>query len=265
MTRIRRSLVLLVASSLLLAGAASADTLVEKFAASYPMEGGEFTLSNVNGSVDVTAWDRPEVRVEAEKRIKSRSRDAAISAMERFQIDVEVSARGVSVETKYPKRPDGVFELFDFFSGSDVQASVKYTIMVPRSALVNVETVNSRIEIRGVEGGFDLKTVNGGIDIVEGAGSLRARTVNGSVEADLFRVDPEQIKVSTVNGRVRLGLPSSVRADLEVTTVNGRIQSELPVATMEAGKRRLRGSINGGGEVPIRISTVNGSVTLTSR
>lgn len=265
MTRIRSSILTMIAASLLLAGAASADTLVEKMAATYPMQGGEFSLTNVNGSVKITAWDRPEVRLEAEKRIKARSRDAAVSAMERFRIDVDVSSRGVSVETKYPKRSDGVFELFDFFSGSDVQASAKYEIMVPRNALVRVDTVNSRIDIHGVEGGFDLETVNGGIDIVDGAGTLRASTVNGSIEAELFRVEPDQIKVSTVNGRVRLALPSSVRADLDVTTVNGRIQSELPVAAMEAGKRRLRGAINGGGEVPVRISTVNGSVTLSSR
>lgn len=262
MNRLNRT-VSVLALCFLIAGVAAADTLVEKFAASYPMARGGFTLSNVNGSVDITAWDRSEVRIEAEKRIRSRSREAATAAMERFRIDVEVSGEGVSVETKYPKRSEGVFELFDFFSGSDVQASVNYKIMVPRSAMVRVDTVNSSIDISGVEGGFELETVNGGIDVAGGAGSLRASTVNGSIEAELFRVAPEDIRLSTVNGRVRLGLPSSVRADLDVTTVNGRIESELPVAAMEAGKRRLRGSINGGGDLGVRISTVNGSVSLS--
>lgn len=254
-----------ILSALLLLGAISlsADTLVEKFDATYPLQGSSFSLSNVNGSIEILAGEGPNVRIEAEKRITTRDRSTAAEAMKSLRIEIRNDASGMEVETRHPKRSDGIFEVFDFFSGRDMDVSVSYRVTVPRGAKVSVDAVNSAVTIDGTEGGFDLETVNGRIEVTRGAGSFEASTVNGSIDAELLRVDPRKLEVSTVNGSVRLALPADIRADLSVDTVNGRIESELPLQASELGKRKVRGSINGGGS-PIRISTVNGSVTLSA-
>ncbi len=258
-----RTLPIALAALLLLgAAAASADTLVEKFEQTYAFEGRVFSLTNVNGSVNIRVWDRPEVRIAAEKRVRSGSREAAMDAMERLRIEVSRTGDGVAVRTHYPRRNEGIFELFDFFSGSEIHASVLYDVTVPRTAMVAVDVVNAGVEIIGARGGFDLETVNGKIDVIAGAGAFEASAVNGSISAELEEVG--EIEVSTVNGRIRLELPQDIRADVAISTVNGRISNELPLITHQASRQKLRGAINGGGEVRIDLSTVNGSVTLAS-
>ena len=256
--RIALTAMILLASAATLA----ADTLIEKTDRTYPFTGQTFSLTNVNGSVKVGSWERPEVRIQAEKRVKSAHRETAAEAMKAFRVEVTNDRGGLHVRTHYPRKGNSPIELFDFFSGTKIDASVEYHITVPRGARVDIETVNAGIAVENVEGGFDLETVNGGIRIERGAGDLSASTVNGGINAELLRTGSRAIELTTVNGSVQLSLPSTVRADLAVRTVNGRIRSELPLVTTEAGKRVLKGSINGGGGFPINVSTVNGSVTI---
>ncbi|HVR43837.1 MAG TPA: hypothetical protein VMS56_10390 [Thermoanaerobaculia bacterium] len=258
----KRARMLLPLFLLAFAAMAPADTLVERFEGTWPLQGEEFSLDNVNGSVSVTAWDRDEVRIEAEKRIRARRRDAAADAMKELRIEVTRTSKGLEVRTRYPRERRGAFDLFDLFSGSDFSAKVDYRIKLPRGARLVIDTVNAAIEVDGVEGGFALVTVNGRIDVVRGAGSFEASTVNGAIDAQLMGSDPSKVRISTVNGKVALALPADIRADVEVSTVNGRISSELPLTASEMGRRKLRGTINGGGGVPIHISTVNGSIRL---
>lgn len=262
MKRTRSSFLVAMAVLLLGAGSLLADTLVEKLDQTFPMKGNEFSLDNVNGSITVGSWDRPEVRIQAEKRIKAGSRETAAEAMKAFRIEVKETGRGLDVHTAYPRRGDSVFH---WIAGENVQASVSYDITVPASARITIDTVNGGITVTNVKGGSELESVNGGIDVTGGAGFLKASTVNGSVEAALDAVDgTSAIEVSTVNGRVSLDLPKALAATIDIETVNGKISSDLPVTTREFSKRRLRGEINGGGQ-EIEIRTVNGSVSLGAR
>jgi hypothetical protein len=249
---------LLTAALILVAIPALAETLVEKTDQTHAFPGGVFTLDNVNGSVEIISWDRPEVRIEAEKRVQGRSREAVESAMARLKIEVRSSHAGLGVRTRYPNSGGNVI---GWLSGSKTSASVRYLITVPRQAKVSVDTVNASITVDGVEGGYELETVNGRIDVSRGAGSLEASTVNGGIRAELLTTRG-QLKLETVNGSVELTVPREIQADVRVSTVNGRIQSDLPLVGSEIGRRSLRGSINGGGGISIRIATVNGSVRI---
>lgn len=237
---------------------ALADTLIEKSDQTHAFPGGMFTLDNVNGAVDILSWDRPEVRIEAEKRVEGRSREAVESAMARLEIEVIPSSGGLRVRTRYPNSGDNVI---GWLAGSKTSASVRFRITVPKQAKVSIDTVNASITAQGVEGGYELETVNGRIDVSRGAGSLEASTVNGGIRAELLNTRG-QLKLETVNGSVDLTVPRAIQADVHVSTVNGRIESDLPLVGSEIGRRSLKGSINGGGGIPIRISTVNGSVRI---
>lgn len=237
----------------------AAGTLVEKSDQTYPIRGEVFKLENVNGSIDVLVWNRPEVRVEAEKRVEGGSRDAVESAMAKLRIEVTNTPDGLQVVTRYPNHGDDVFS---WLAGTKVNASVRYRLTVPRDVRVEIESVNAGITADGVLGGHSLRTVNGRILVRDGGGAFEASTVNGSIEAQLG-LPGDRMRVKTVNGAVELALPSDVRASVEVATVNGSIRSELPLIAQEAGRRKLRGTINGGG-APIEIKTVNGSVTIAS-
>ena len=247
------------AAILLLAGAASADTLVEKMDKTYPLQGRTVSVENVNGSVEIAVWDRAEVRLEAEKRVRGARREASADALKAVRIEVDQTATALRIRTRYPKH--GGFDFFDMFTNDQVHASVNYRITVPRSATVEVDTVNASIKVAGVQGGTTVETVNGSID-VSGAGPFNASTVNGSIDASLTNVPAGKLSASSVNGRIRLALPAAIKANVDVSTVNGRITSDIPVTTRVLSKRSMKGAMNGGGAVDLSISTVNGSVTI---
>lgn len=249
------------AALLLVATAAAADTLVEKLDKTYPLQGKTVSVENVNGSVDVGVWDRNEVRVEAEKRVRGARRDSSDEALKAVRIEVSQTATGLEIRTRYPKH-DGVSGIFNFFTEERLHAEVKYTITMPRTAKLEVDSVNAAVRVNGVQGGSEIETVNGSIEVVGAAGSFEAETVNGSIDAELSSVAAGKLSAETVNGRVRLALPAALRANVAIETVNGKITTDIPVTTRSLSKRALRGSMNGGGPVDLAITTVNGSVTI---
>src|SRR5271168_2042416 len=121
------------------------------FSQTYPLQpGGTFDLQNVNGAVEVQAWDRNEIEVRAVKTAKDREAD-----LDRVSIEVEAKPNAVSVTTRYPQ-------------DQGVEVAVEYMVHVPRSAVIErLATVNGTLRISGVDHVEELRTVNGNIEVYE--------------------------------------------------------------------------------------------------
>lgn len=224
--------------------------------------GTSLSVSNVNGPVVVSSWDRPQIRLIAEKRVRAGSEAAAAEGLEKLKIVIEHRDGALHIHTRHPRRDDG--GILHWLAGNDVNASVSYELTVPRHLDIDLETVNGAVNVAGVNGHLRLETVNGRIQVNESAGGIEASTVNGSIEAELRQVSSREMSFGTVNGGVTIALPSSVRADLDVRTLNGSIESQLPVTTTASSRRHLRGQINGGGP-SVEVRTTNGDVTIRRR
>lgn len=268
----------LVASALLSCSAIASTTLKEPFDKSYPLAaGGTFTLRNVNGAVTLEAWDRNEVRVEAEKQVKAGSDAEAKKIMAQVRIDVQAAASGVRVDTKLPKHDSGPLE---WLGGKEYNVNVTYHIHLPRNAVVDAGNTNGHIDLTGTHGKASLETTNGHISVtsVEGdltlgstngaieakgvAGRVKAETTNGHIEVQLTRLPHDgDLTLETTNGGVTVKLPKDARLSVDAETSNGRIHSDFEVAGGQSGKHRLEGAINGGGG-RLRVRTMNGSVHL---
>ncbi len=278
--KLRRILPLLV-GSLLVAAIAEAATLKVPFSRTVPLRpGSEIRLANVNGAVTLEAWDRDEVKIEAEKRVKAGSDAEARKIMGLVRIDVTQDAKGLRIETKTPKRENG---FLDWLFGNDASVGVTYRLHVPRRAALDLENVNGGLTVTGtrgrgrmetingpivvtdVQGDLNLSTVNGGIDVRRSAGALRAATTNGSIDAELMDLpDGSDLRFATTNGRVSLRLPRDARLSIDAATTNGRVQSDFAVDGGQPGKRSLRGDINGGGG-KLYIRTTNGGVEIAEQ
>jgi DUF4097 and DUF4098 domain-containing protein YvlB len=262
----------------LLAGAARAATLKESFAQSYPFSaGGTLTLRNVNGSVTLDAWDRNEVRIEADKEVKAGSDADARKIMDQVKIDVQTAAGGLRVDTKLPKKDNG---LLGWLGNNGTNVNVTYRVHLPRQAHVDAGSVNGAValtgthgaakldstngslKVTGVEGNLDLGTTNGSIAAAGINGTVKAETTNGSINLEFANV-PRQgdLALETTNGGVTVKLPRGSGVSVDAETTNGRVHSDFQVAGGEAGKRHLSGDINGGGS-RLHIRTTNGGVHL---
>ena len=242
---LRRALV----SICLLAAPLALAEVTEEFHKTLPLSpNGEFSVSNVNGRVTVTAWDRDEVEIRAVKSARTQS------DLEDTRIDIDASSDSVSVETHLPKRRNS-------------DASVSYEISAPRSARVEAKTVNGALHVRGSSGDLVAATVNGGVEISGVSGEVQAKTVNGPLSAS-FASLPEsgEHRFSSVNGRVHVALPSSASGSFEAETVNGGIRTDFPLQVRKARfgpSSSMEGTLGSGGG-DFEFETVNGSIRISN-
>lgn len=248
----RRSLLKIVLPGLLIsalalgcfAGVAEAKVR-ESFEQTVPFDAtGHFSIENVNGSITIETWNDGAVQIRAEK--------IADSEESLRDIDIEISGSGdrVRVKTYLPKSRRGE------------SRAVEYHVMIPATAKVDVETVNGKVEVFGVQGPLNAATVNGSVE-VEGLGSQAdVSTTNGSIKAHYSDTVDGDHSFSTTNGSVTLYLPDGASGELDASTVNGSITTDFPATVNRLSKRRLKGSFGGGGGSHFEISTVNGSVKI---
>jgi DUF4097 and DUF4098 domain-containing protein YvlB len=205
---------------------------------------GRVAIQNLYGDVQITAWDRDEVLIEATKH----SADAR--HLDDARIIVDTADGLVSIRTQYV--------------GSDVDnpAAVEYRIMVPRRAnLDNVKLVNGGLSISGVTGGVKASSVNGSIKVEKLEGEADLSTVNGHVEAEFQSVSRcHPITLSSVNGPIRL---SGAAATVTANNRSGGIDSDFGRAWRASTGHRLDAALNGGGAV-IHLHNVNGGISIHS-
>jgi hypothetical protein len=238
----------LLLSSALLATVASAK-VTEKFNQTYPFDAnGTIRVENVNGTVEIIAWDKAEVSLEAEKSARTEE------GLQRMHLRIEADNRRLSVKTDMEKK----WKFWD-----NMNAQVHYKLMVPAGvALEKIDVVNSNIEVTGVKGEVNLSTVNGGVEAEGLASPGRFETVNGSIRVAYATLPTGGgITLETVNGSCKVILPAKAAFDLNAETVNGRVSCDFPITLAKSGKRSLRGAVNGGG-TRIDLESVNGGLTV---
>lgn len=228
------------------AGFGARETIVEARALDPT---GEFRLENVNGSITVETGDRDEVRIEAEKAA------ASSDALERLRVETDGEGERVSVRTRHARASGW---LLGWGSGGKVD----YRITLPARARVELETVNGRVEVDGLEGPLRVESVNGGVRVRRAASEVEASTVNGSLSVAYRRADPEgRHRFSTTNGSIEVSLPEGTGGRLKASTVNGSVSCDLPLEGREKGRRRLEGRLGPGGG-SFELGTVNGSIRV---
>jgi len=250
---------------------------------------GEFSLDNTNGSVEVTTWEKNEIHIVAEKRM--RPDDNGLGWLWRMvglrseSLKTDEAARELFAELKVEVTGDEARREVntEFPRASGVSFSVAYTITAPRGMRLRAVTTNGAIRVEEVEGTVDVQSTNGSITmddvtgdtearstngriLIDDAGkSVVARTTNGSVTVSLDRDLDEvgEIHLRSVNGRLALALPEGVNFDLSARTVHGRVGSEFDIVQDDDESRRKIEGRHGDGGPQVELETVNGSVRLT--
>lgn len=232
----------------------SRPEVTEEFHQTYPLSAtGRVALSNVNGSVRISAWDRNEVKVDAVKRAYTQER------LREAEIQVSASAGAIDIETEYPE--------YRWRDGErhENPASVEYTLTVPRGARVeDVSLVNGGLDIQGLTGPVHASSVNGKVVARGLSGPVNLSVVNGRLEATIDSVNGSgSINLSAVNGPLVATIPSDANATVRADTVHGSISNDfnLPVRVGEYVGRELAGRLGQGG-TRVSLNNVNGSIQI---
>jgi DUF4097 and DUF4098 domain-containing protein YvlB len=260
------------------AGAAHLREVTEKlFSFS---SGGSIEIESQNGRIVVEAWDRPQVRVQMTREVRTSDDETARSIMKQLTADVTLSQSRLRIVSVYPKRQK-VVGFWDLIGHGVQSANIHYYLQVPRHTSLDVSTANGEVRVRGTEGmlnasttngdidvtgvrgGADVRTTNGEIRIARVEGLVDALTTNGSVAAEITKLPADgKMELQTTNGNVALALPRDVHAEVEANTTNGRVSINYNVSMNGViTSKSIRGKIGGGG-ARITLSTTNGNIDV---
>lgn len=158
--------------------------------------GGSVDLSLISGTIRVTGWDRPDVRISASIEGGYLSFSANSS---RVTLSVE--------NTDNRGRRRGGHNIGD----------ARYEVSVPRGARLILEAVSGDITATGSQGEIEASSVSGSVRVSDGARSVSVESVSGSARATQINGD---LRIETVSGEL---LAQNVSGNVQASSVSGQI------------------------------------------
>lgn len=198
----------------------------EKFSKTVPLpKGGSLALSNISGDIVVTGGAGDQVVIDAIKRGRT------VEDLKALQIEVTTSATRVEVRAQYPPER------------KNVNASVDFTVTVPRGANVTVHSVSGDLKLSTIDGAVAADTVSGDVAVTSAAQLESAKTVSGDVTVESAGRDGD-ISVASVSGDVTL---KAVKArGIDTNSVSGGV-SMTDVTSDRVKANSISGDIVFGG------------------
>ncbi len=214
-------------------------------------------ITGINGGIHAERASGGQVELRAVKTAR-RGDPASV------RIEVTPGPDGVSVCAMYPGMTSCGHRHTHHDSDDDRDdVVVDFTVKVPAGVKLVASTVNGDVEVLDLDSRVEAESVNGSVELST-RGDAEASSVNGSVTARVGSARWEGVlQFKSVNGAVKVELPADLHATLDAHTMNGSIDSDFPVTVQGTlGQHSMSGSIGGGGGT-LRLSTVNGDVTVS--
>ena len=165
--------------------------------------GGTVDLSLISGTIRVTGWDRPDVKLTA--------------SLESGTLDFDANSSRVSLSVDHSENSRGRRH-------HDV-GEARYEVSVPRGAKLILEAVSGDVTASGSRGEIEASSVSGNVRVAEGVGQVNAEAVSGSVT------------VSQVNGNLRA---ESVSGDVRADNVSGNVEASSVSGSLRLTEVRSR-------------------------
>ncbi len=240
-------------------------------------------VSNVEGRVDVTAWDRNEVEL------------TAVLESDKDRLEFEATERQVRIKVV---RPD------DHFRGSD---EAILTLKIPKGARISAETVSADIIVAGVLGEQHLESVSGEVQTqaydapvklstVSGDGTiigtggkaavtvgsvsgslainlaaaerLNARSISGDIDAHVELLPTARVEMETVSGTIKLTMKPPVHAEFDLESFSGDIDNCFGQKARDKSRYGPGSELSftqGSGGARVSINSLSGDITICDR
>ncbi|MDB5969633.1 MAG: protein YvlB [Hydrocarboniphaga sp.] len=170
-------------------------------------------ISNVAGSIAVSAWDRNEAYVTGELGQGAE------------KLDISGSDSNLEIVVRTPKNSRNV-------SGTDLR------IMLPINAVISVDAVSADVIVQGIKGKLAAATVSGELTLSLGSDEVEARTVSGDV---VLQAPTRICNINTISGDVRASGPSG---KLKLETVSGDAELVGAGAFSDLSLKSISGDFN---------------------
>ncbi|GAA0718294.1 DUF4097 family beta strand repeat-containing protein [Dokdonella soli] len=259
-------------------------------------------VSNIKGSVTVSAWDKPEVAISgslgdgakglavegggshltikveppdkqgwfswgADTRMGDTVLDIKVPKSSEMKIEVVSADVNVSGVAGRSLRVDSVSGKLRLDSGAkEVEVdSVSGNIDLTGAAEhAHLETVSGNIRARGLGGQIKFDTVSGDVDADNGSyREISAGTVSGDVNLRGKPQGSARVDVQTMSGDVHLYLPADASTRLRASSFSGSIRTDFgAVKQPEHGPGSSLDATAGAGAGQVKIETFSGDIEI---
>ena len=258
-------------------------------------------VSNVEGRVDVTAWDRNEVELtamlesdedtlefeatEQQVRIKVVRPDGHFGGSDEAILTLKIP-KGARISAETVSADITVAGVLGEQRLGTVSGEVRtqaYDARVKLStvsgdgtisgtggkAAVSVESVSGLIAASGIRGGFDGKVVSGGLTInLAAAERLNARSISGDIDARVELMPTARVEMETVSGTIGLTMKPPVHAEFDVESFSGDIDSCFGSQARDKNRYGPGSELSftqGIGGARVNINSLSGDITICDR
>jgi Putative adhesin len=255
-----------VASAALLAAVVAQASDVKEVHRTLPLDReGRLTVKTFKGSVTVTTWDRPEVKIDARIEPDGDDRESR-EKVQWTEVRISGGGSGVEVESDYDKvrhHEHGFLGLFNFENSS--LPFVRYTIQMPAGARLDIDDYKSETRISDLKADLKLHTYKGSVRVANLDGAARVDTYKGDIQVSFARFSRAS-RFETHKGEIDLRLPKDSRFELDAEAGRrGEIESDFLMMAKAGHSRgaRAAGAVNGGGP-ELRLTTYKGTLRIRS-
>ncbi len=216
------------------------------------VSGGQLSLENSNGNIEIQGWDEEEVDIRVMERKPPPMTTGVHIAGWRSpepKVDIQGSDESVSIRNIKMEEKDD-FRQDDFF------------LRVPRSVnLDGIRNGRGNINASGIYGRARISAGEGDVEIRNFSGSLDVELERGSLVAEILDLRAQdEVRIRVEDGDIVVYLEAGVAAELEAEAPEGEVSSEidlalpLPAKTVSA---RL-----GDGQTKISLTALHGDIRI---
>jgi DUF4097 and DUF4098 domain-containing protein YvlB len=215
---------------------------------------GNLHVKNVDGTIRLYGWDKPEVRIKATKKAYSIERLRAIT------MQVASRPESLSIETVFP--PGKKWSL------RDRSGVIEYVIVMPQHLKgIELELTNGEVSIDGLRGGnAHASVVNGRISARNCFANLDYQATNGAIDFyyNWWETVAYLVKATIPNGAIGVFLPAAASFHVEAETQGGSIISNL----IDEGepshdhRKKITRTFGSDGGPTFQFKAVNGNIRI---
>lgn len=274
--------VVLVVAALAWPLAARAERIEQTFAATTETV---VEVKNLNGQVDIRAWEQPQVRVVAVRRSQA------------VETHFEQAANRIHLHTHLLQAAapasDRVVD-YEIWAPTYVQVKVRVeagTLQIEGfNEDVSVEAVAATVRLRHLGGHTEVNTLNGSVQVERCSGRLEATSISGSLH--FLDTESRYLVASTTSGdisyegdfrrggsyefinhdgAIELRVPDTASFELNANSVQGEVISEIPLTSrpdgrvpQRSGMRSLLGTVHTG-DAMVRATSFSGTIRVRRR
>lgn len=242
-------------------------------------------VRNLNGQVDILAWDQPQVRVVAVRRspaVETHFEQAGNRIhihTHLLQASAPASDRVVDYEIWAPARTPlklrleaGTLRVENFSEDVSVEAVAATVVLVNLAGHTEVDTLNGSVQMERCSGRLKATSISGTLRFLEtDSRYLVADTTSGDIyfEGDFQRSGSYDFR--NHDGAIDLLVPANASFELNANSVQGEVINELPLTPRRDGRvpqrvglHSLLGTVHTG-DAMVRATSFSGTIRVRKR